>query len=62
MTQPPVQALGSSIKLSVREVRNLAVAVLIFLVVALVPLISSGYVLSISTSILFYTALATSWT
>ena len=61
MTQPPVQALGSSIKLSIREVRNLAVAVLIFLVVALVPLISSGYVLSISTSILFYTALATSW-
>jgi branched-chain amino acid transport system permease protein len=61
VTQPPVQALGSSIKLSVREVRNLAVVVLIFLVVALVPLISSGYVLSISTSILFYTALATSW-
>ena len=61
MKEPPVQALGSSIKLSVREVRNLAVAVLIFLVVALVPLISSGYVLSISTSILFYTALATSW-
>jgi len=60
--EPPVPAASAAIKLTTREKRNLGIAVAIFIVVALVPLISSGYLLSIITSILFYTALATSWT
>jgi len=59
--EPPVPAPGAAIELSTREKRNLGIAAAIFVVVALVPLISSGYLLSITTSILFYTALATSW-
>jgi branched-chain amino acid transport system permease protein len=51
----------ASITLSASEKRNLAIAALIFVAAALVPLFSSGYLLSISTSIVFYTALATSW-
>ena len=61
MKEPPVPAPGAAIELSTREKRNLGIAAAIFVVVALVPLISSGYLLSITTSILFYTALATSW-
>jgi branched-chain amino acid transport system permease protein len=54
-------AFRASITLSARETRNLAIVALIFVAAALVPLFSSGYLLSISTSIVFYTALATSW-
>ena len=61
MKEPPVPAPRAAIELSTREQRNLGIAAAIFVVVALVPLISSGYLLSITTSILFYTALATSW-
>jgi branched-chain amino acid transport system permease protein len=60
--QPLAQSLGAAVQLSGREMRSLAITALIFVAVALVPLISSGYLLSIATSILFYTALATSWT
>jgi len=59
--EPPVPAPRAAIELSTREKRNLGIAAAIFVVVALVPLISSGYLLSITTSILFYIALATSW-
>ena len=61
MKEPPVPAPRAAIELSTREQRNLGIAAAIFVVVALVPLISSGYLLSITTSILFYIALATSW-
>jgi branched-chain amino acid transport system permease protein len=60
--QSLVQILGASLKLSVREQRQFVIAGLIFIVVALVPLFSSGYLMTITNSILFYTALATSWT
>jgi len=60
--EPPVPAPGAATRLSPREKRNLGIAAALFLLAALVPLFSSGYLLSIITSILFYTALATSWT
>lgn len=44
------------------EFRNLGIAVVIFLAAATVPLVSSGYFLSIGVSIAMYTVLATSWT
>ncbi len=62
MTEPPVPGPGAATRLSTREKRNLGIAAALFIVAALVPLLSSGYLLSITTSILFYTALATSWT
>jgi branched-chain amino acid transport system permease protein len=43
-------------------VRNLAIAVVLFLAAATVPLVSSGYLLSIGVSIAMFTVLATSWT
>jgi branched-chain amino acid transport system permease protein len=44
------------------ERRSLILSVLIFLIAALLPLVSSGYWLSIGVSIAMYTVLATSWT
>jgi branched-chain amino acid transport system permease protein len=44
------------------ERRILAVSVVIFLVAALLPLVNTGYWLSIGVSIAMYTVLATSWT
>jgi branched-chain amino acid transport system permease protein len=43
------------------DMRNLAVAALIFLAAATLPLFASGYLLSIGVSIAMYTVLATSW-
>ena len=44
------------------EKRNLILSVLAFLVAALLPLVNTGYWLSIGVSIAMYTVLATSWT
>jgi len=44
------------------DMRNLALAALAFLVAALLPLVDTGYWLSIGVSIAMYTVLATSWT
>ncbi len=44
------------------EVRTFGIAVILFLAAATLPLISSGYLLSIGVSIAVYTVLATSWT
>jgi branched-chain amino acid transport system permease protein len=62
LTNPHVAALRVALTLSAREKRNLAITAVLFIAAALVPLMSSGYLLSITTSIVFYTALATSWT
>ena len=56
-TAPP-WALGG---LSAREWRNLALAVIAFLLAATVPLFTSGYLLTIAVSIAMFTVLATSW-
>jgi branched-chain amino acid transport system permease protein len=47
---------------SARDMRNLAVALILLLTAATVPLVGSGYMLSIGVSIAMYTVLATSWT
>jgi branched-chain amino acid transport system permease protein len=44
-----------------REWRNLAIAAVLFVIAGFVPLIGSGYVLSVAISIAIYAALATSW-
>lgn len=44
------------------EKRNVIVSALVFLVAALLPLVNTGYWLSIGVSIAMYTVLATSWT
>jgi branched-chain amino acid transport system permease protein len=62
VTDRPPAAVRVLLGLSGQEKRYLIIAGIVFVVVACVPLISTGYVLSISTSIVFYTALATSWT
>jgi len=61
VTGPTAQIVRAAFTLSAREKRNLVLTAVGFVVVALVPLVGSGYVLSIATSIVFYTALATSW-
>lgn len=53
-------ALGLS-AVTKSEFRNLGIAVVVFLAAATVPLISSGYLLSIGVSIAMFTVLATSW-
>jgi branched-chain amino acid transport system permease protein len=58
----PTAALRALRALTAQEKRYLIIAAVLFVVVACVPLMSTGYVLSIGTSIVFYTALATSWT
>ena len=47
--------------LTPREVRNLCLASAIFVFAAMVPVITSGYLLTIGVSIVMYTVLATSW-
>ncbi len=47
--------------MSETEKRNLAIACVLFILVALLPLVDSGYWLSIAVSIAMYTVLATSW-
>jgi branched-chain amino acid transport system permease protein len=44
-----------------RELRNFSIAAVLFLAAATVPLVSSGYLLSIGVSIAMFTVLATSW-
>jgi branched-chain amino acid transport system permease protein len=58
---PGARSLSSGSGITGAEARNLGVAVLILLAAATVPLISSGYLLSIGVSIAMYTVLATSW-
>jgi branched-chain amino acid transport system permease protein len=59
---PSGRGLSGSGGITAQEGRRLAIAVLIFLAAAAVPLLSSGYLLSIGVSIAMYTVLATSWT
>jgi branched-chain amino acid transport system permease protein len=47
--------------LTSREIRNFALCVLIFFAAALLPLVGTGYWLSIGVSLAMYTVLATSW-
>jgi branched-chain amino acid transport system permease protein len=62
VSAPVAQVLRTALVLSPREKRNLAITLLLFVAAALLPLAGTGYLLSIATSIVFYTALATSWT
>jgi branched-chain amino acid transport system permease protein len=62
VSAPVAQILRTALTLSPREKRNLAITLFLFVVAALLPLAGAGYLLSITTSIVFYTALATSWT
>ena len=47
--------------MSTREMRNMALTALAFLVAACVPFTESGYLISIGVTIVMYTVLATSW-
>jgi len=47
--------------MSTTEIRNMAIAVVLLIAAALLPLTDSGYAISIGVTIAMYTALATSW-
>jgi branched-chain amino acid transport system permease protein len=51
-----------AVAISAKEKRYLAFSTLAFIVVACLPLVDTGYWLSIGVSIMMYTVLATSWT
>jgi branched-chain amino acid transport system permease protein len=48
--------------LTTRETRNFLLCTVIFALAALLPLVSSGYWLTIGVSLAMYTVLATAWT
>jgi branched-chain amino acid transport system permease protein len=58
---PVTKSIGQRVSVTGREWRNLVIAAMLFVAAGFIPLISSGYVLSIAISITIYTALATSW-
>jgi len=58
---PVTKSIGQRAGITGREWRNLVIAAVLFVAAGFVPLVSSGYVLSIAISIAIYTALATSW-
>jgi branched-chain amino acid transport system permease protein len=58
---PATKSIGQRAGITGREWRNLAIVAALFVVAGFVPLVSSGYALSIAISIAIYTALATSW-
>jgi branched-chain amino acid transport system permease protein len=58
---PVTKPVGQRLGITGREWRNLAIAAVLFVAVGFVPMVGSGYVLSIVISIAIYTALATSW-
>jgi branched-chain amino acid transport system permease protein len=52
----------AALALTPRETRQLGISVLLFIVAALLPLVGSGYWLTLGVSIAMFTVLATSWT
>ena len=44
-----------------REIRNLAISFGLFIIAALLPLVDTGYWLSIGVTVAMFTVLATSW-
>ncbi|MBV8747382.1 MAG: hypothetical protein JO134_20315, partial [Xanthobacteraceae bacterium] len=58
---PVAKSVGQRLGITGREWRNLVIVAVLFVAAGFVPLVGSGYVLSIAISIAIYTALATSW-
>ena len=56
------RSFRTTLALSARDKRHLAVAALLFAAASLLPFSGSGYWLSLGVSIAMFTVLATSWT
>jgi branched-chain amino acid transport system permease protein len=57
-----VRDFRAALMLTARERRSLGVSVLLFVVASLLPLVGSGYWVTLGVSIAMFTVLATSWT